>query len=282
MKHLIWVTDPHLDRCSPGARDCFLDSLGRLGNSAQELLITGDIGQSHTVETLLSRMADRFAGPVRFVLGNHDFHHGSIEDVRSRVSALARADARLTYLSRESFIDLGDGVALVGHDGWGDACLGNWAGSRVLLDDFHSIQNLIPLSREEFVQKLRELGREAAHHLGSSIEDALQGRATHILVATHVPPFAGASWHEGRLSDDDWRPYFTGKAVGDILLSAARAHPDVSLLVLCGHTHGAGEYVPDGAPNLRVMTGAASLGAPSITGTLDVTQWEMDAPHGES
>lgn len=40
----------------------------------------------------------------------------------------------------------------------------------------------------------------------------------------HVPPFREASWHQGRISDDDWLPHFTCKAVGDVLREAMVAH----------------------------------------------------------
>ncbi|MFM7113065.1 MAG: Eco57I restriction-modification methylase domain-containing protein, partial [Planctomycetota bacterium] len=36
-------------------------------------------------------------------------------------------------------------------------------------------------------------------------------------VATHVPPFREACWHEGELSDDQWAPHFTSVVMGDAL-----------------------------------------------------------------
>jgi hypothetical protein len=51
------------------------------------------------VTRLLSRIADRLARPVHFVLGNHDFYRGSILEVRSAVATLASGDERLRWLS---------------------------------------------------------------------------------------------------------------------------------------------------------------------------------------
>jgi carbonic anhydrase len=42
--------------------------------------------------------------------------------------------------------------------------------------------------------------------------------------------------------------------MGELLLEIAGAHTDVEYLVLCGHTHGAGEAAL--RENLRVWTGA--------------------------
>ena len=67
---------------------------------------------------------------------------------------------------------------------------------------------------------------------------------------------------------DDCLPFFSCKAVGDVLLEAARAHPACQTLVLCGHTHGGGELqVLD---NLRVVTGPAEYGRPEIQRIIDV------------
>lgn len=79
-----------------------------------------------------------------------------------------------------------------------------------------------------------------------------------VVVVTHVPPFGGAAWHEGRPSDDDWVPWFSCKAIGDALLNCAVKNPAVDFLVICGHTHGSGEYSP--CSNLKVKTGAAEYG----------------------
>jgi Icc protein len=87
-----------------------------------------------------------------------------------------------------------------------------------------------------------------------------------VVVATHVPPFREACWYEGQISHDDWIPYFTCAAVGDVLHQAMLDHPDHTMTVLCGHTHGAG--VADVLPNLRVLTGGAEYGAPVLQDVL--------------
>ncbi len=87
-------------------------------------------------------------------------------------------------------------------------------------------------------------------------------------MATHIPPFREAAWYKGRPSADDFLPFFSCKAVGDVLLDTAKSHPACQILVLCGHTHGGGEIQV--LENLRVMTGQAEYGKPRIEAILPV------------
>ena len=84
----------------------------------------------------------------------------------------------------------------------------------------------------------------------------------------HVPPFRESCWHEGRVSDDEYLPHFSCKAVGEVLLRCMRARPDRKLTVLCGHTHGRGSV--DMLPNLSVVTGGADYGRPAVQAVWDV------------
>jgi len=88
------------------------------------------------------------------------------------------------------------------------------------------------------------------------------GEFQHVILATHVPPFREACWHQGKISDGDWLPHFTCQAVGDVLLEVMKENPDRHLTVLCGHTHGGGEAQV--LPYLKVLTGAARYGRPAL------------------
>jgi hypothetical protein len=88
------------------------------------------------------------------------------------------------------------------------------------------------------------------------------------LPPTHVPPFRESCWHEGQVSNDDWLPLFTCKAVGDVLVEAMAAAPDQKMTVLCGHAHGGGEA--EILPNLRVLTGGARYGNPAVQQVIGV------------
>jgi predicted MPP superfamily phosphohydrolase len=185
---LAWATDVHLNFLTDHDLMAFCASVAELRPDA--LVLTGDIAEAPNLGRLLGRVASALERPIYFVLGNHDFYHGSIAEV----PALER----------------------------------------------------YPL----------------------------------VIVATHVPPFKEACWHEGKLSNDDWLPFFTCKSVGDVLLEAARGKPDHRLEVLCGHTHGAG--VAELAPNLIVRTGGAEYGRPELQGVFDLDAekgvWKSRAP----
>ena len=83
-----------------------------------------------------------------------------------------------------------------------------------------------------------------------------------VIFLTHVPPLREACWYDGKISDDQWSPHFTCKAVGDALLDIMRQWPTKQLTVLCGHTHGAGEASP--LPNVSIYTGGAVYGDPQV------------------
>ncbi len=255
---LVWVTDIHLDFLGATETDRFFQEVAETG--ADGVVVSGDIALAATVEDLLGRMGRAVGTPVWFVLGNHDFYGGSIGVVRERATRLS-AEGRVVWLGATGMVELSPRTALVGHDGWGDARLGNAASTPVLLNDFLVIDDLAGAGRADLTARLRRLGDEAAAHVKRVLPEALESHEN-VLVVTHVPPFREACWHRGGYSDDDWLPYFTCKALGDVLVSEATRRPDRQFTVLCGHTHSGGECHP--LPNLRVITGAAEYGRPSV------------------
>ena len=108
---------------------------------------------------------------------------------------------------------------------------------------------------------LNELGDEAAGYFEELLPRALESFENVILV-THVPPFREACWYDGKISNDDYLPHFSCKAVGEVLVRTMQRYPKRRLTVLCGHTHGAG--VAQILDNLVVKTGGAEYGAPAL------------------
>lgn len=259
MKRLIWVTDIHLNFISMAEVEAFCDRIASERSDA--VLVGGDIGEAHDVADYLRLLADRLELPIYFVLGNHDFYFGSIARVRREAEDLTRQSKWLRYLPSCGVVELTESACLIGHDAWGDGRIGDYAGSRVMLNDYLLIEELTGLDWATRLRKLNALGAEAADYLRRLLPDAL-ARYRHVLTLLHVPPFREACWHEGRISDEEWLPHFTCKSVGDLLRDAMRAQPDRQMTVLCGHTHGAGEARI--LPNLNVKTGAAEYGSPSI------------------
>ena len=266
MKRVAWLTDIHLNFLDDVDRRQFVQSIADASPDA--VLLGGDIGESPDVVEHLREMADVVRRPIYFVLGNHDFYRGSIAETREEVTGLAAGSDHLVYLSGADVVELTPTTALVGHDGWGDARLGDFAGSEVLLNDFFLIDELKQwqrgpweLDREMLRQTLEALGDEAAEHFARVLPVALESHRR-VIALTHVPPFREAAWYDGKPSDDHWLPFFACRAVGDCFLQMMRDRPDRELTVLCGHTHGSGEtQILD---NLRVLTGGARYREPKI------------------
>ena len=261
---LAWATDIHLNHATNAAQHRFYQAVK---DQADALLVTGDIAESPTIGRFLTAMTTLAERPCYFVLGNHDYYRGSIADTRFYVAQLVGEFKNLVYLNLAGVVELTPHTALVGHDGWADARLGDLEGSDVILNDFLLIEELscwkdsYTLDKPALRQVLRALGDEAARHLKAVLPLAAE-KYPHVIVATHVPPFREATWHEGSPSSDDFLPFFACKAVGDVLLEAAQSHPGCQILVLCGHTHGGGEVQV--LENLRVVTGPADYGKPKI------------------
>lgn len=258
---LCWITDPHLN---------FLPPKPTLGFTAKPwydaIVMTGDIAEAPSLLRLLYEYADNepFDCPIYFVLGNHDYYRGSFEWVRQQV-AEADLGSRLIWLDAADPILLDGETALVGAEGWYDGVLGDSYGSGVVMSDFKLIEDLRGASynRGVLLGVLRERARLSVAAVRPKLLAALYLRKK-VVFATHYPPFEGACWHEGKVSDKDWLPWFTCAAMGEMLSAMAANHLDSQILVLCGHTHGEGVY--QHAPNLRVLTGKAAYGVPMVAG----------------
>lgn len=261
----IWLTDIHLEFLNDSGFSLFIQELG--DKNADAVLISGDIAQAPTVEGYLSKMAQTLAIPIYFVLGNHDFYHGSISGVRAAVTRLSKGSPYIHWLNVCSAIYLNSTTCLVGHDGWGDARLGDYHNSAIMLNDFLLISELTGLSRGDLLQKLQHLGDEAAEHFRTVLPETLKS-AEHLVVLTHVPPFLETAWYDGCYCDPDWLPFFSCKAAGDILSEVMQKHPDKRMTVLCGHTHGGG--TSQILPNLVTLTGRAHYGHPVIQ---EIFEW---------
>lgn len=227
---LAWATDLHLNFARKPSYLAFVESL--LAEQPDALLITGDIAEAPDFDLYLGRLAEKFQRPIYFVLGNHDFYRSSVSEVRGRAAALA---SRLHWLPAQGVVALTPETALIGHDGFADARCGNYLNSDVMLNDFHYIAELKGLGRLDRRQRLQELAEESAAYFREWLPQALAGYA-HVVVATHVPPYREATWHEGQISDDDWLPFFSSRVAGEAISEVAAQFPHRRVTVLCGHT----------------------------------------------
>src|SRR4051794_30540182 len=262
---LAWVTDIHLNFVPESRLDALCRAIREAG--ADAVLLGGDIGEAPDVAESLADLDARLGLPIHFVLGNHDYYRGSISRVRAGIASLCARSARLVYLAQAGVVALTEETGLIGHDGWGDGRLGDYARSEVLLNDYLLIEELSGWDKEGRLGQLHALGDEAAAHFRALLPGALE-RFRRLIVLTHVPPFREACWHRGQTSDDEWLPHFSCRAVGEVLAAAMVAHPGCEMTVLCGHTHSPGEV--EILPNLRVLTGGAEYGRPVVQRVLTV------------
>lgn len=262
---LAWLTDLHLNFTTPAQRQALYDSIRQASPDA--LLVGGDWAEAPSLIPTLNEWQANLPLPTYFVLGNHDFYHGSLHLVQTALAQYLPTQSRLTYLSTSAPISLTPQTALIGHDSWADGRCGDFFRSTVQLNDYLLINELKRLHPYKLHEKLNQLGDEAAAYLAAQLTQAL---ATHqnILLLTHVPPFREACWHQGQISDDTWLPHFANQAVGQRLATIMADHPKHQLTILCGHTHSDG--TAQILPNLIVHTGEATYGAPAIQQILSV------------
>jgi Icc protein len=259
MKRVIWLSDIHVDFLRPQEFAEFLQHVEAAQSDA--ILLSGDISDSPQLIAALERLGTGLSTPLYFVLGNHDYYFSSIARVRESVRELCRRMPRLVWLSEAGVIELAPQVGLVGHDGWADARLGDYMRSLIMMNDYRLIEELAGVEKRERWPLLKALGDEAANYVRRTLPGALD-RYPRVILLTHVPPFRESCWYQGQISNDEWLPHFSCQAMGDAIIEVMHSYPGRELTVLCGHTHGRGEYRP--TKNTVVLTAGAEYGQPEI------------------
>lgn len=266
MNRIGWVSDIHLNFVSKHAINSFCQQI--LSAQPDVLLIGGDIGEANDVKDYLQILEDLLKMPVYFILGNHDFYGGSIAGVRKSVSKLAKQSQWLNWLPDCGIVELTAHSCLIGQGSWADGRLGDYKHSDVILSDFSLIEELRGLNHFKRLSVLNRLGDEAADYFRKILPPALE-KYKNIFVLVHVPPFKESCWNKGRLSDDNWLPHFSCKAVGEVLAEVmSRQTLEKKMIALCGHTHGFGEAQI--LPNLFVKTAGAQYGWPQLQDIISI------------
>ena len=253
------MTDIHLNFINADKLEVFCARVSSLHPDI--VLIGGDIGEAPSLAKILLSLEIKLRCPIYFVLGNHDYYHGSIAEVRNQVQIITNNSAYLHYLPNTGAVRLSSSSCLLGHDSWADGRYGHYFDSDVILNDYALIKDLSHLDKQSRLQKLKQLGDEAADYFRRQLNQAFL-KYQHVLILTHVPPFIEACWHEGNLSNDHFLPHFCCKATGDVFIDLMHKYPDKNLTILCGHTHSGG--MSQILPNLFVKTGGANYGQPAI------------------
>lgn len=263
---LLWLTDLHLDRATPAAREQFYLRLKEQSYSAA--VITGDIACGSTIKGHLADLAQASnPRPVYFLLGNHDFYGSSFSEVQGRVEMACAKHENLRQLGHGEIIALGNEDVLIGHQGWADGRAGWGSRSMARNPDFYAIRDFSGLTPKEAFARVNELGRESAHYFRELLPYTLtcHGR---VWVATHVPPFSHAAYFNGKPCDRLRQPFYSNISAGRVIRGIAGKFPDRQIKILCGHTHC--RAAVRAASNIDVLVGAARTGQPDFQMTFSL------------
>jgi predicted phosphohydrolase len=255
-KELVWLSDVHADSLR-GDFPAEVDQLRR--ENPEGILITGDISNAERLDEHLA-VISTLGCPIFFVLGNHDFWNGSFAGVTALVRSACSKKTNLFFLDESGLVQLGGGTALIGGQGWGDGKAGLGEKSPVTSRDRQLIQEFTDKPREKYFQMLQEMGRASASAFSEIAVPALEG-SEHLILATHVPPFAASA-----LREPEYLPFYVNVALGDEILRIAHQFPGKKISVYCGHTHRKSIYRP--LPNVTVHVADATSGVFQIAGRM--------------
>ena len=79
-------------------------------------------------------MATYIEKPIYFILGNHDYYKGQVNEVRDAMRMLTDTHKWLFWLPASGIQKLCSNTLLIGQDGWADGRLGDLTNSRVVLN----------------------------------------------------------------------------------------------------------------------------------------------------
>ena len=265
---LTWLTDLHLEFCSHRTRSHLYQAINQA--AGEIVVITGDLSAGPHRLAQYTELAEQIRKPVYFVLGNHDRYDTTFANADSVVARVTKLFSHMIRLDGSQVIPLNRSVALVGVDGWADGLGGEGPATKARIDDFYQILDFATEPERRVFREMKERARKYSQALKPSLFKALKQYQTTI-IATHVPPYEDAAWHEGLPSSPDYQPFFSSPTMGNLITAAAAAHPGKSVLVLCGHTHSPGIYR---SGSVLVITGGARYGYPEIARTIQLNQLE--------
>lgn len=267
---LAWVTDIHLNFLESADRKRLYHDI--ISTKSNAILVSGDIAEAPTVSDILEEMAQHIAKPIYFVLGNHDYYQSSVENIRQKINQLSQENPSVNWLPETGLVQLNKDTMLLGEDCWADGRYGNYADSRVMLNDSHMIQELQEgniIGKYQLLDAMQKLANNDAERLENNLQLAIQEHLPKkIIVLVHAPPFRESCMHEGQISNDDYLPFFVSKITGDVLLGAAKTNPDIDFLILCGHTHSDSYYKT--LNNLTIKAGSMEYGKPIVQEVIEL------------
>lgn len=239
---VVWTTDTHFDHLKPEQVEQACHEMCALKPEA--IFITGDVSEARLLVLHLTIVDKSVDVPVYFVLGNHDFYHGSIGEVREQVRQVCFNSKHLRYLTLETQpVEIKPGTFLMGHDGWYDFRHGLGIPQKFIMSDWIYTDDFAMTVQRfggqyfvdgpKIIEICQNLAQQAVSHIdriAPQIPDAKQ-----LVFLTHVPPFLKASRHEGKQSEPAAASVFSCKIIGEKLIEIANRFNNIH--VFAGHTH---------------------------------------------
>lgn len=268
-----WVTDPHLNFVQ------FPSQFGKklVDDEPNAVLITGNISECHRLSRDLLSLREGIGEniPIWFLLGNHDAYLGSVTQAKRIANGMNNLASNLIYIGSENNkgIELAEDVWLIGVDGWYSATAGTPFESSAYITDFNLISEMIVATDNQrditagHVAAARRLASVEADLAKAKLAAVLRKKPKRIVFATHVPPYAQATFHKNTISDNNWLPWFSNTMTGSVLDTVAKNHPEVTFDVVCGHTHFSGLYRR--SDNMTVFVGASQYVVPSVASIME-------------
>lgn len=233
-KKFVWLTDTHLNIALPGATKRLTSHL--LRESPDGLLITGDVSNGVHIESCLASLARALPCPIYYVLGNHDYHGRTFASVHADLRRLKHEYPNLHWMTESGVVDLGNGTAVVGTEGWYDARLGDPGWLRYTADWLLTPDFFLLPGHPARIDAFREKADKSAVLISNNLESAFESFDT-VYVLTHFPPWREATRAVGTFLEQFWLPYNTNAAMGRAIESVVGPRPDKRVIVLSGHTH---------------------------------------------
>jgi predicted phosphohydrolase len=256
-ERLLIISDLHLDKASLSSKAGFLKRLEATDHNA--VLITGDISVASLLPQHLGEIVEASGRPVIITTGNHDYYGSSFHKVDKAIEAIRAKHPNLIALGGGEIIEFSRSTCLVGHRGWYDGLAGSGANTRIQSPDQYAIEDFRNLSRSAFFRKLKELGEESADYFRRLLPLALS-RHRQVLLGTHVPPFTQGIRFDGKGCVWNRQPFFSNRALGNLLWGISKRFPGREIQVLAAHTHSRAAVTL--RPNLSMRIAAARPGYP--------------------
>lgn len=264
-----FATDIHLDHVKDAKGYVKHERVGRkLAENVDVLVLGGDLSVGPSLQSHLAAFIQGAGIPVYYVLGNHDFWKFPENEVKKAATALGG------FLDALGVVELSPSTALIGCSGWYDTRAGNPYTSRIRVNDWRFCERLIGAHLSGLSQLLVEECRKWADEETARAALLLEAAAVKyrkVFFVTHFPPWEETSWSEaagGNTSSPDWLPWTVNTGMGRTIADVAERHPHTDFQVMTGHTHCRGSLQL--LPNLKVFSGGARYGSPSLANFWEV------------